>query len=116
MAGAAPLGLQPFRRSMAVIAAPMGHDVGKWPFVDGVDEGWYAKPDAGRWLISPSEQDAAEPHDAWADDMVLAEGLERYQQMVTAPVTRIEHSWAGLRTFAPDRALVIGADGAVPGL
>jgi glycine/D-amino acid oxidase-like deaminating enzyme len=116
MAGAAPLGIQPFRRSMAVIAAPLGHDVSGWPFVDGVDERWYAKPDAGRWLISPSEAEPVTPHDAWADDMVLAEGLERYQEMVTAPVTRIEHSWAGLRSFAPDRTLVIGADATVPGL
>ncbi|HHI70207.1 MAG TPA: FAD-binding oxidoreductase, partial [Rhodobacteraceae bacterium] len=28
----------------------------------------------------------------------------------TEPVTRLESSWAGLRTFAPDRALVIGPD------
>ncbi|NBO20685.1 MAG: FAD-binding oxidoreductase, partial [Rhodobacteraceae bacterium] len=47
-------------------------------------------------------------HDAWADDMVLAEGLARYEAMVTEPVTRILSNWAGLRTFAPDRALVIG--------
>ncbi|MEK6215992.1 MAG: FAD-dependent oxidoreductase, partial [Boseongicola sp.] len=26
------------------------------------------------------------------------------------PVTRVEMSWAGLRTFAPDRTLVIGED------
>ncbi|WP_226782997.1 NAD(P)/FAD-dependent oxidoreductase [Oceaniglobus trochenteri] len=116
MAGAAPLGLQPYRRSMAVIAAPGGHDVTHWPFVDGVEESWYAKPDAGRWLISPSEQHPVPPQDAWADDMVLAEGLYRYEEMVSEPVTRIEHSWAGLRTFAPDRALVIGADPGVAGL
>lgn len=49
-----------------------------------------------------------EPHDAWADDMVLAEGLARYEERVTEPVTRLLASWAGLRTFAPDRVLVIG--------
>ena len=116
MAGAAALGLQPYRRSMAVIAAPGGHDVTHWPFVDGVDEGWYAKPDAGRWLVSPSEEDPVSPQDAWADDMVLAEGLARYEEMVDQPVTRVQHSWAGLRTFAPDRSLVIGADPGATGL
>ena len=40
--------------------------------------------------------------------MVLAEGLARYEQMVTAPVSRMSANWAGLRSFAPDRALVIG--------
>ena len=51
-----------------------------------------------------------EPHDAFADDMVLAEGLARYEEMVTEPVTRLITNWAGLRTFAPDRVLVIGRD------
>ncbi len=55
-----------------------------------------------------------EPFDAFADDMVLAEGLARYEEMVTEPITRLETSWAGLRTFAPDRALVIGPDAQVP--
>ncbi len=110
LAGIAPLGFQPYRRSMARIPAPGGHDVSTWPFLDGVNERWYAKPDAGKWIVSPSDEDPVEPHDAWADDMVLAEGLARYEEMVTEPVTRLETSWAGLRTFSPDRALVIGAD------
>ncbi|WP_428543454.1 NAD(P)/FAD-dependent oxidoreductase [Profundibacter sp.] len=110
LAGIAPLGFQPYRRSMARIPAPGGHDVSTWPFLDGVNERWYAKPDAGKWIVSPSDEDPVEPHDAWADDMVLAEGLARYEEMVTEAVTRLETSWAGLRTFSPDRALVIGAD------
>ena len=114
LAGIAPLGFQPFRRSMARIPAPGGHDVSNWPFLDGVNESWYAKPDAGKWIISPSEEDPVDAHDAWADDMVLAEGLARYAEMVSEPVTRLEASWAGLRTFAPDRALVIGRDKSDP--
>ena len=46
--------------------------------------------------------------------MVLAEGLARYEECVTEPVTRVETSWAGLRSFSPDRALVLGPDPAVP--
>lgn len=110
MAGIPPLGFQPMRRSMARLPAPGGLDVSRWPFVDSVGERWYAKPDAGCWLVSPSEAHPVQPHDAWADDMVLAEGLDRYSEMVTEPVTRLQSSWAGLRTFAPDRALVIGRD------
>jgi glycine/D-amino acid oxidase-like deaminating enzyme len=34
--------------------------------------------------------------------------------MVTAPVTRLQSSWAGLRSFAPDRTLVLGPDPAQP--
>jgi glycine/D-amino acid oxidase-like deaminating enzyme len=115
MAGAAPLGITPYRRSMARIPAPGGLDTSHWPFVDGVAESWYAKPDAGALIVSPSEEDPVDPHDAWADDMVLAEGLARYEEMVTHPVTRMLANWAGLRSFAPDRALVIGPDSHVPG-
>ncbi len=108
MAGVAPLGVTPLRRSMARLPAPGGHDVSRWPMLFGAGETWYAKPDAGALLVSPADEDPVEPHDAWADDLVLAEGLARYEEMVTQPVTRLIASWAGLRTFAPDRTLVIG--------
>lgn len=114
MAGIAPLGFQPYRRSMARIPAPGGHDVSRWPMIFGCGETWYAKPDAGALIVSPAEEHPMEPHDAWADDMVLAEGLARYEEMVTEPVTRLITSWAGLRTFAPDRVLVIGPAVAEP--
>jgi glycine/D-amino acid oxidase-like deaminating enzyme len=110
LAGVRPLGFTPYRRSMARIPAPGGHDVSRWPMIFGPGEDWYAKPDAGALIVSPAEEDLMQPHDAWADDMVLAEGLARYEEMVTEPVTRLLSSWAGLRTFAPDRVLVIGPD------
>ena len=114
MAGLAPKGLTPLRRSMARIAAPAGMDVARWPMVFGPDEDWYMKPDAGALIVSPAEEHPMPPHDAFADDMVLAEGIARYEAMVTAPVTRLLASWAGLRTFAPDRVPVIGPDPAAP--
>ena len=110
MAGVRPLGFQPNRRSMARIPAPGGQDVSRWPMLFGVGETWYAKPDAGALIVSPAEEYPMDPHDAFADDMVLAEGLARYEEMVTEPVTRLISNWAGLRTFAPDRVLVIGRD------
>ncbi|MEX5728305.1 D-arginine dehydrogenase [Rhodovulum iodosum] len=114
MAGVARLGFTPMRRSMARLPAPGGHDLGTWPMVLGAGERWYCKPDAGKLLVSPAEEHPQHPHDAWADDMVLAEGLARYEEMVTEPVTRVETNWAGLRTFSPDRLLVIGFDPAEP--
>ena len=114
MAGIVPLGIVPNRRSMARLPAPGGHDVSNWPMFFGVGETWYAKPDAGALLVSPAEEDPVDPHDAWADDMVLAEGLARYENMVTEPVTRLLTSWAGLRSFSPDRALVLGPDPDTP--
>lgn len=110
LAGIAPLGFTPLRRSIACIPVPGGREVSGWPMVFGAGETWYAKPEAGKLLVSPADEDPVAPHDAWADDMVLAEGIARYEARVTEPVVRVERSWAGLRTFAPDRQLVIGFD------
>lgn len=110
LARIAPLGFTPLRRSMARIAAPGGHDVSPWPMLFGPGEDWYAKPDAGALIVSPAEEDATTPHDAYTNDMTLAEGFARYQTYVSEPVTRPLSSWAGLRTFAPDRTLVLGPD------
>lgn len=114
MAGIRPLGFTPLRRSMARIPAPGGLDVSAWPMMFGAGEAWYAKPDAGALIVSPAEEDPATPHDAWADDMVLAEGLARYEEVVTVPVDRLLASWAGLRTFSPDRVPVLGRDSTEP--
>lgn len=108
MAGVRPMGLRPLRRSAALIPAPDGHDISRWPLFANAGDQWYAKPEAGKLMISPAEEDPVEPHDVWADDMVIAEGLHRFEQAVTVPVTRVEHSWAGMRTFAPDRSPVVG--------
>jgi glycine/D-amino acid oxidase-like deaminating enzyme len=110
MAGLAPKGLVPHRRSMARIPAPGGHDVARWPMILGAGETWYAKPDAGALIVSPADEEPMDPHDAWADDMVLAEGLARWEAHVDAPVTRLIASWAGLRTKAPDASPVLGPD------
>ena len=110
LAGIAPIGLTPYRRSMARLPAPGGHDVSGWPMFFGVGETWYAKPDAGHLLVSPADEDPVEPHDAWPEDLTLAEGLARYEAVVTEPVTRLQSSWAGLRSFAPDRTLVLGPE------
>lgn len=113
--GVAPKGLVPHRRSMAVIACPSGYDCERWPLVSNSADRWYFKPDAGRLLISPADEDPVEPHDAFVDDMTLAEGLYRYQRAVREEIVRVEGSWAGLRTFAPDRTPVVGFDAGAEG-
>lgn len=114
MAGLAPIGITPLRRSMARIEVPGGADARDWPMVIGAQENWYAKPDAGALIVSPSEEDPSDPMDAWADDMVLAEGLMHFEEHITGEVTRMLANWAGLRTFSTDRQLVIGADPTAP--
>ncbi|MEM6306541.1 MAG: FAD-binding oxidoreductase [Pseudomonadota bacterium] len=108
LAGIAPLGLTPLKRSMARLAAPGGYNTSRWPMLFGPGEAWYAKPDVGALLVSPADETPMAPHDAYADDMDLALGLDQYQGYVTEPVTRPISSWAGLRTFTPDRGLALG--------
>ncbi len=116
LAGVAALGIQPMRRSIAVLPTLDGLDMKGWPLINDAAERWYAKPEAGRLLVSPAEEVPVEPHDAFVDDMILAEGLDRFEQAVDWPVTRVESSWAGLRSFAPDRTPVAGFDPSAEGV
>ena len=61
-------------------------------------------------MVSPGEEDPVPPQDAAADDLRLAEAFDALQRTTHLQVTRVEHRWAGLRTFAPDRAPVVGFD------
>jgi D-arginine dehydrogenase len=108
LAGIAPVGLTPMRRSAALVPLPDGMDPSRWPLFVDAEETFYAKPMAGKLMVSPADEDPVAPHDAWADDMVIAEGLDRFERATTVPVTRVERPWAGLRTFAPDRRPVVG--------
>lgn len=115
MAGIQALGLTPCRRSAALIQIPDNFNIAEWPVFSSVLVDWYAKPVSGKMMVSPAEEIVVQPHDAFVDDLVLAEGIDRYQKMVNVDVTRVEHSWAGLRTFTPDRIPVVGYDPRIDG-
>jgi D-arginine dehydrogenase len=110
MAGAKPVGLVPKRRSVGVVPPPPGVDANALPLVTDVGETWYAIPQSGKLLVSSADATPVEPHDAYADDMAIAEGIERFQHAAEIEVTRLEHSWGGLRTFAPDGNPAVGFD------
>ena len=116
LAGAAPVGLQPMRRTAVIVDAPAGVETRAWPAVIDVDEQFYFKPEAGRILASPADETPSDPCDAWADDMDVAVCIERVQAAADIPVQRIVRAWAGLRSFVADRSPVIGFDKAAPGL
>ena len=110
LAGKKPAGLQPKRRSMAVVPLPDHTNAMNWPLVGDVGETWYCKPQSGKLLVSPADATPVDPHDAYADDMTLAEGIDRFQQAVDYEVTRVVRSWGGLRSFVPDGNPVVGYD------
>ncbi len=110
LAGLAPLGLQPLRRSAALIDVPAHSPPDRWPMVIDVDERFYFKPDAGRLLISPADETPVAAGDAQPEDEDLAAAVERIETATTLGIERLRHRWAGLRTFAPDRTPVVGFD------
>jgi D-arginine dehydrogenase len=113
--GAMPLGLAVLRRSAAIIDAPPGTDVAGWPAIFDAEDQFYLKPDAGRLLISPADEEPVAPGDAYAEDVAIAVAVERIQAALDLDVRRVHRAWAGLRTFAPDRDPVIGYDAEVAG-
>lgn len=113
--GAKPLGFQALRRTALLVDAPSGVDIGDWPAVIDADELFYFKPEAGKLLLSPADETPMPPGDAQPDDIDVAIGVDRVQAALDFEVLRVRHRWAGLRTFSPDRAPVVGFDGNVPG-
>ncbi|MDO5290663.1 MAG: FAD-binding oxidoreductase [Pseudomonadota bacterium] len=113
--GAAPIGLQPRRRSAFTFRPPEGVDVSAWPMVCDVDEQWYFKPDAGQLFGSPANADPVPPHDVQPEELDIALGIDRLQQVTGWTIRRPSATWAGLRSFVPDGEIVIGFDAACPG-
>jgi D-arginine dehydrogenase len=110
LAGLESLGIQPLRRTALTIPAPEGVDIRNWPEMFDADEEFYFKPDAGQILISPADETPSPPCDAQPEDLDVAMGVYRFEQATGLDIRRVNHSWAGLRTFAPDRVLVAGFD------
>jgi D-arginine dehydrogenase len=115
MAGAAPVGLVPKRRTAMMLDPPPGVATAGWPMVTDADETFYFKPDAGRLLASPADETPMHPHDVQPDELDIAICIDRVQQAAELPVRRVVRSWAGLRSFVADKTPVVGFDPAVPG-
>jgi D-arginine dehydrogenase len=113
LADIAPVGLVPKRRSALLLRC--AHDVADWPMVHEVESEFYFKPDAGRLLLSPADATPSEPCDAQPDEYDLAVAVERFEQATDVKVERIEHRWAGLRSFVADSLPVVGFEPGAPG-
>lgn len=115
LAGVQPLGLRPLRRTIIAFDPPPAFDVRGWPFVKDVGDAFYMLPDAGRLLASPVDEVPDEPGDARPEDYDLALAAWRVEEYTTIKVSRIAHSWAGLRTFTADRVPTAGFAPDAPG-
>lgn len=115
MAGAHMAGLVPKRRTVLVVPGLQGTDSSRWPMVVDIEERFYLKPDAGRFLISPADETPSPPCDAQPEEIDIAVCIDRIETAFDLKIERIENKWAGLRTFAPDSTPVVGFDPIVPG-
>ncbi|MFC5062404.1 NAD(P)/FAD-dependent oxidoreductase [Actinomycetospora atypica] len=106
LADAAPLGLTAYRRTIAVVRT--GDVRPDDPFVVSAGDHWYAKPESAGLLVSPSEETPQEPGDARPDELDVALAIERVNAVTTLGLRSVVTAWAGQRTFAPGRVLVVG--------
>lgn len=114
-AGVAPVGLQPKRRT-GVIINPEPWAVADWPAVMDCAATWYCRPEARtRLMVSPADETPEPPQDIQPDELDVAIAVDRMQQALDIKVSRVERSWAGLRSFVSDGSLVIGWDDAAEG-
>ncbi len=114
-AGVRPLGLQPYRRTMAQLRTDPGAPAGL-PHVADLSGRFYFKPEpGGRLWLSPHDETPTDPCDAAAEELDVAIAIDRFERVVDWGVAAVERRWAGLRTFAPDRLPVYGFDAHAPG-
>ena len=108
MAGVAPLGLQPLRRTIFMVPAPA--DPAGTAMVLDASERFYFKRDGAQFLCSPAEETPSEPVDARPEELDIAIAIERINAVTSLAVRTVNSSWTGLRTFCPDRIPTIGFD------
>jgi D-arginine dehydrogenase len=109
------LGLTPMRRTMVQLRVDHG-GLKRLPLVNDAAGQFYFKGEGDQsiWL-SPHDEIATGPCDAAPEELDVATAIERFEGVVDWPVEKVERTWAGLRTFAPDRLPVYGFDPTAPG-
>jgi D-arginine dehydrogenase len=113
MAGVLPLGIEPKRRTVVQlrVAPEAPADL---PLTIDINGSFYFKPDNGRLWLSPHDETPTEPCDAAPEELDVAIAIDRFQQVTDWRIEGVERRWAGLRSFAPDRAPVYGIDSEHP--
>jgi len=114
LAGAPPVGLQPYRRTLSQLRIDPSAPADLPLVIDALGR-FYFKPEAGgRLWLSPHDETPCDPCDCAPEELDVAVAIDRLEGVVDWKVERVERSWAGLRSFAPDRRPVYGFDPAAP--
>lgn len=114
LAGACAVGMRPLRRTVFTFST--GFDAEEWPLVIAADETFYFKPEGfGQLLGSPADEHLDSPCDAQPREIDVARGIEAVNRATRLEIRAVRSTWAGLRTFAPDRVPVVGFDPVIEG-
>ena len=112
--GVLPVGITPLRRT--VVQLRMGQPVpADLPLVMGFDGSFYFKPESGKLWLSPHDETLSPACDVAPEELDVATAIDRFERVLDWPIAALEHKWAGLRSFAPDRLPVYGFDTREPG-
>lgn len=106
LAGLAPIGLVPKRRTAFTFDPPV--PAAHWPLVYQAGEIFYFKPESGRLLASPADETPSPPCDAQPEDIDIAVCADKIETATTMKIARIARKWAGLRSFVADKTIVLG--------
>jgi D-arginine dehydrogenase len=114
--GPSSVQVTPRRRTIVTFKAPDGLDVRQWPLVADLSHELYFSPESAGLMASPMDQEPMPPCDVRPDDLGVAQTMEKLKVLTPRLVPNaIRQKWAGLRTFAPDQAMVVGEDPDVKG-
>jgi D-arginine dehydrogenase len=108
LAGIQPIGLQPMRRTAFMVPGDAAYAA--WPFVVDVEERFYFRPDGAQFLCSLAEETPSSPMDPRPEMTDIALAIDRINHATTLAIRSVSAQWTGLRTFAPDREMVIGEE------
>lgn len=113
LAGVRCLGITPYRRTVTQLRTAPAPPA-DLPLVLDLAGQFYFKPEAGRLWLSPHDETVSPACDAAPEELDIATAIARFGEVVDWQIAQVEHRWAGLRSFAPDRLPVYGFDPASP--
>lgn len=108
--GLPPIPVVPKRRT--VVQLRVGQSgLRDLPLVTDLHESFYFKGEGDNVVwVSPLDETPVEPCDVAPEEIDVANAIDRFERAVSWPIEAVERKWAGLRSFAPSRAMQFGFD------
>jgi D-arginine dehydrogenase len=111
---AAPIGIQPLRRTIFTVPA-IDETGGELPHTRDIGRSFYMKPERFQYLCSPGDETPQPASNAQVDQLDVARGLDLINEATIVNARHVRAEWAGLRSFVTDRTPVVGFDESVTG-